>query len=224
MKAFVLLIALAISAAAQANELRGRVVAVSDGDTITVLDANQRQHKIRFNGIDAPESQQDFGQTAKRNLSHLIFGKDVAVTWSKIDRYGRIVGTVKSGGQDINLEQLRAGLAWYFRKYESDVPPANRRLYDAAEAEARRSKRGLWQQPNPTPPWDWRAQGGNSPPIVEIEDRPGPAGRIIGNKNSMIYHRSDCPDYAKVSEKNQVYFNNEAEAERAGYRKARNCP
>jgi len=90
---------------ARANELRGKVVSVSDGDTITVFDAKQEQHKVRLNGIDAPESSQDFGQVSKRNLSSLIFGKEVVVMWQKIDRYSRIVGNVSFDGKDINLEQ-----------------------------------------------------------------------------------------------------------------------
>lgn len=206
---------------AQFQELRGRVVSVSDGDTITVLDGERRQHKIRLNGIDAPESAQDFGQTSKKNLSGLIFDKEVVVSWSKVDRYGRIVGTVLIGGVSANLEQLKAGLAWYYRQYAGDVPAENRPLYEKAEIEARATRRGLWQQPNPQPPWEFRH--GTAAPASPSAS-PSPAGQIIGNRNSRIYHTPACPDYNKVSEKNRDYFSSEAEAERAGYRRARNCP
>ena len=128
---------------AHADELRGKVVSISDGDTVTVLDAKQKQYKVRLNGIDAPESSQDFGQVSKRNLFSLIFGKEVVVVWQKIDRYSRIVGNVSFDGKDINLEQLKAGLAWYFRQYERDVPADKRGAYAAAEAEARQARRGL---------------------------------------------------------------------------------
>lgn len=134
-------LALTISAAAQSFELRGKVVGLSDGDTITVLDGNQAQHKVRFNGIDAPESSQDFGQASKRNLSTLVFGKEVVVRWSKRDRYDRLIGNVSLDGKDINLEQLKAGLAWYFRQYERDVPADKRAPYAAAKAEARAARR-----------------------------------------------------------------------------------
>jgi endonuclease YncB( thermonuclease family) len=207
----------------QSNELRGRVVSVADGDTVTVLDNSNTQYKIRFNGIDAPESKQDFGQVSKRHLSDLVFGKDVTVRWSKKDKYGRIVGTVFVGGTNVNLEQLRAGLAWYYRQYASDVPQENRQAYERAEADARAAKIGLWQQPNPQPPWEFRHpdQASTNQPTQQTRQQ---SGKIIGNKNSQIYHLSNCPDYSKSAEKNRVYFESEAEAQRAGFRKARNCP
>jgi hypothetical protein len=176
---------------------------------------------VRMNGIDAPESSQDFGQASKRNLSALVFGKDVAVEWRKRDKYGRIIGTVLIGSTNANLEQLRAGLAWYYRQYAGDVPPENRPVYDRAEMEARQARRGLWQQANPTPPWEFRHPEQSTAPAQPTNQA---SGKIIGNRNSNIYHRADCPDFNKVSEKNRVYFETEAEAERAGYRKARNCP
>lgn len=218
---FVLALALLSSfASAQSNELRGRVV--SDGDIITVLDSSNTQHKIRRNGVDAPESKQDFGQVSKRNLSDLVFGKDVIVRWSKGDKYGRIIGTVMIGNTNANLEQLRAGLAWYYKDYERDVPPENRRSYAQAEDEARAVRRGLWQQPNPQPPWEFRHAG--ETPFPSTGSGMSATGRIIGNRNSQIYNLSNCPDYSKSAEKNRVYFDSEAEAQRAGFRKARNCP
>jgi endonuclease YncB( thermonuclease family) len=209
-----------LSSPASAQTVKGRVVGISDGDTITVLDASNQQHKIRLNGIDAPESSQGFGQASKRNLSNLIFGKEVTVSWRKIDRYGRIVGTVMIGSMNVNLEQLKAGLAWYFRKYASDVPPADRPIYDRAEQEARTARRGLWQQSNPTPPWEFRHP--DQVPTPSTYDSRS-SGQIIGNRNSHVYHRPDCPDYQKVSERNRIYFSTTAEAERAGFRVARNC-
>lgn len=77
-----------------ADTLAGNVVGVSDGDTITVLDSDKRQHKIRVAGIDAPEKNQPFGQRSKENLSRLVFAREVDVHWSKRDRYQRIVGKV----------------------------------------------------------------------------------------------------------------------------------
>lgn len=137
-------------ARASSPDLVGRVVKVADGDTITVLDASKTQHKIRLQGIDAPEKGQAFGRAAGRYLSGLVAGRDVKVQWSKKDRYGRILGTVYVDGREVNLEMLRAGMAWHYKKYDST--PA----YAQAETEARAAKRGLWQEKNPTEPEEFR--------------------------------------------------------------------
>lgn len=128
-------------AAAEASIIRGRVVGVSDGDTVTVLDAGRRQHKIRLLGVDAPEKDQDFGERSKQNLSDLVYFKDVAVEYKKQDGYGRTLGKVLVGGKSANLEQVRAGLAWFYRHYADDVPKADRAALDEAEREARQSKK-----------------------------------------------------------------------------------
>ena len=102
-----LLAALACTAAT----IEGRVVGVADGDTITVLDANAVQHKIRLAGIDAPEKKQPFGQRSKQSLSDLVFDKAVTVETNKRDKYRREVGKVLVGGVDANLEQVKRGMA-----------------------------------------------------------------------------------------------------------------
>lgn len=133
-----------------ARVIVGRVVGVHDGDTITVLDAGKRQHKIRLAQIDAPERRQAFGERSRQSLADLVFGKEVEVV--AIDRYGREVGKVQIAGLDANLEQVRRGMAWVYRKYAND--PA----YFSAEIKARKAKRGLWAQPDPTPPWQFRRE------------------------------------------------------------------
>lgn len=214
---------------AQTQVLRGRVVGVADGDTITVLDASRVQHHIRLNGIDAPETAQPFAARAKQHLSDLVFGKDVTVVWTKRDRYDRIVGTVLVGTTSANLAQLMAGFAWYYRDYAEDVAAENRPLYEAAEAEARAARLGLWSDAAPQAPWIVRGERAAAPltprPLVSQPPAPTPStrGRIIGNRNSGIYHAPGCPNYNDVAERNRVYFNTEAEAQRAGFRKARNC-
>lgn len=95
---------------AQAEIFTGRVVGVTDGDTITILDADNTQYKVRLTGIDAPERKQAFGNMAKQHLASLIFGKTVTVEWFKHDRYKRILGKVLVDGRDANLEQIRAEL------------------------------------------------------------------------------------------------------------------
>ena len=141
---------------AQADTLSGRVVAVHDGDTITVLDTNRTQHKIRLAGIDAPELGQAFGNPSKQNLSNWVYNRQVIVDWKKRDRYGRTVGVVLVDDHDVNLEQIRAGLAWWYRQYAKEQTPDDRLLYERAENEARAAKRGLWVDANSVPPWKWR--------------------------------------------------------------------
>lgn len=149
-------LASAASANPPAEELRGKVIAVQDGDTVTLLDEANQQHKIRVNGIDAPEMGQDFGEASKQHLANLCFGQEVTVIWSKRDKYNRIIGTVINGTTDAGLVQLRDGFAWYYKEYSSDVPPVERVLYANAEAGARAQLRGLWRQPGAKPPWEFR--------------------------------------------------------------------
>jgi endonuclease YncB( thermonuclease family) len=136
----------------------GRVLAIADGDTITVLDSANTQHRIRLEGIDAPESHQAFGEQSRLSLSEMIFGKDVSVTYQKIDQYGRLVGKITLDGKDINLEQVKAGMAWHYKFYEAEQTAEDRELYARAEAEARAARRGLWQDPNPIEPYQFRKE------------------------------------------------------------------
>ena len=139
-----------------AETLTGRVVRVTDGDTIVVLDTDKVQHKIRLQGIDAPERRQAFGTKSKEHLSDLVAGKTVEVDYSKYDRYGRVLGIVMVNGEDANLEQIEAGMAWHYKKYQREQSPSDRVKYSDAELEARRHKVGLWRDPNAIPPWDYR--------------------------------------------------------------------
>jgi endonuclease YncB( thermonuclease family) len=220
-KAALLATLLSLSATAQPQTITGKVVGVSDGDTITVLDGQKRQHKVRLNGIDAPESSQDFGSRAKQSLSDLVFGKTVTITSRKKDKYGRTLGTVTLDGKDINEEQINRGMAWFYRAYQAELPANVAAVYGLAETRARQEKRGLWADAVPTPPWDFRRGKTAKAPGVKP---PATIWPIIGNRNSKIYHLPNCPDYSKVSERNRVSFKTEAEAQAAGYRKARNCP
>ena len=206
-------------AASSERVIEGKVVRVSDGDTITVLDRENNQHKIRFQGIDAPESKQAYGQAAKENLSRMIFGKEVKVVWSKMDKYGRVVGKILLDGRDINIEQIKAGYAWHYKSYAREQPPEDRLSYAAAEQEARAGKRGLWQDPDPTPPGEFRVEAKS-----ERWGEAPPEGTIIGNKNNKNYHRPDCPGYKSMAESSRVFFKSVEEAEAAGFKRAGNCP
>lgn len=157
MRPFLLIAALLLPLQASADTLTGHVVGVTDGDTITLLDASKTQHKIRVAGIDAPEKKQPFGQRSKESLSTLAYDKDLSIEWTKKDRYGRIVGKlIDHQGRDLNLEQVRTGMAWHYKKYDKEQSPEDRRLYAAAEDAARGKRIGLWSDANPEAPWDYR--------------------------------------------------------------------
>jgi endonuclease YncB( thermonuclease family) len=136
--------------------LRGRVVRIADGDTITLLDSLNAQHRIRLQGIDAPESHQDFGAQSKKSLSDMIFDKQVAAVCDKTDQYGRQVCKIMLDDKDINLEQVKAGMAWHYKEYEREQSADDRELYAHAEDEARRARRGLWVNANPVEPSEFR--------------------------------------------------------------------
>jgi len=144
------------SAAAQASLLEGRVVGVADGDTITILDNTNTQFKIRLAGIDAPEKKQPFGNVSKKSLSDMVYGKQVTIDWNKQDRYGRMVGKVLIDGVDANLEQVKRGFAWFYKKYQNELSLQDRLDYLHAQEAAEISKVGLWFDKKPIAPWDFR--------------------------------------------------------------------
>ncbi len=137
---------------ATAEEQIGRVVAVTDGDTLTMLDGRKQQIKVRLAEIDTPESAQPYGTRAKQELSRLVHGKTVTVKVQDIDRYGRTVGRVYVGELDVNAEMVKLGAAWVYRKYASDQS-----LY-ALEKQAKQKRAGIWNLPEAEqiPPWEWR--------------------------------------------------------------------
>lgn len=149
-------LATAAVAPAYAEQWRGRVVGIADGDTLTLLDAARRQHRIRLDGIDAPERTQPFGQRARQSLAALAHGRDAVADCPKTDRYGRAVCRVTVDGTDVGLEQVRRGLAWHYVRYAPEQSPQARAEYAHAEQYARAGRAGLWSGRDPTPPWDFR--------------------------------------------------------------------
>ena len=163
------LLLLAIAMPAAAATFSARVVGVLDGDTIDVLDATNTQHRIRLMGIDAPEKAQPFGQSSKKSLSDLVYGKTVNIEWEHLDIYGkRIIGKVlapvancpQCAPTDANLQQVESGMAWWYADFQREQSPVDRVLYGTAMQKARAAEVGLWSQPNPTPPWQWRKHPG----------------------------------------------------------------
>lgn len=149
-------LALLLGLPCHAGTVVGRVVAVADGNTITVLDARKVQHRIRVAGIDAPEKFQAFGQRSKDSLSALVFRQEVTVLTGKRDPNGREVGKVLVGRVDAGLEQIRGGFAWHYKASGSEQTAEDRRAYAAAEAQARLERAGLWRDAHPIPPWEFR--------------------------------------------------------------------
>jgi endonuclease YncB( thermonuclease family) len=134
----------------------GRCVGVIDGDTIRVLTTGQELLKVRVAFIDCPEARQPFGTRAKQAMSRLVFGKDVELRPHTIDRYGRLVAMVYVDGIDAGFELLTAGLAWPFDRYLAQAPAEVQASYSAAVGRARDQRVGLWVDPEPIAPWQWR--------------------------------------------------------------------
>lgn len=153
LKMLPLLLALTLPAACASQEsFTAKVVAIHDGDTISVLRDGQKQVRLRLSGIDCPELHQDFGRRARQLTGQLTFGRIVTVTVVDRDRYERLVARVAADGEDVSLALLRAGMAWHDTKHSDDGSLAE------AERQARAARIGLWSQPNPVPPWTWRAR------------------------------------------------------------------
>lgn len=131
-------------------DLSGVVVSVLDGDTVDVL-ADRRPVRVRLAEIDAPEKAQAFGTRSRQALAAAVFQQPVTVRTNGLDRYGRTIGTLLVDGHSINRMMVEQGMAWAYRQYLVD-----RSLLDV-EAAARSGRVGLWVDPNPTEPWEWRA-------------------------------------------------------------------
>lgn len=220
----------ALTSLTRADVIQGKVVGIADGDTITVLDASKSQHRIRLQGNDAPRAARP-SAPAQQHLSDLVFNKEVSVAWEKRDRYGRVLGKVLAGGRDACLAQVRAGMAWHYKHYQGEQSPEDRRLYAEAERDAREARRGLWTDPDPTPPWDFRRGGRGSArpsPAEAVAGRPradqtpdtgqgSPEARVWVNTNSGVYHRPGTRWYGKTKE---GAFMTQREAREKGFRPA----
>ena len=134
-------------------EIPATVVGITDGDTVRVRigdEGNYREEKVRLDQVDAPERGQPFGEKSRQYLAGLVHGRTLTLDYSSRDRYGRLVGTLLIDGKSMNAEMVRAGFAWVYRRYMKDE---NLLLLEAA---ARENERGLWADPHPVPPWQWR--------------------------------------------------------------------
>lgn len=139
-----------------ANVLNASTVRVIDGDTIEVILGDAPSERIRFMGIDTPESNQPFGSKSTTNLQKCVNAGNVTVSWNKKDRYDRIVGKVIADGIDCNLKQVADGYAWHYKQYQSEQSESDRISYANADIVARSENKGLWSGDCIIAPWDWR--------------------------------------------------------------------
>lgn len=150
-KIIVLILSFLMMMMSFAMNIKGKVIKIADGDTITIQTLNNERIKVRLYGIDAPEKKQDYGIKSLDVLKELSYGKTVDVEVKEKDRYGRTVGIVFLNGEEINLKMIETGNAWHYKKYAKEK--AN---YSNAEAEARKSKLGLWNSDKQISPWEYR--------------------------------------------------------------------
>jgi endonuclease YncB( thermonuclease family) len=153
----------AAAGAAAGSVVQARSVRVQDGDSFVARLDDGRRMTIRLSGIDAPEQAQPFAGVSRRNLLRLLGDRALEVRVAKYDQYGRAVAQVfvpaEDGPVDVGLQQLQAGLAWFYDRYRNDLPASSREPYAVVAEAARRAARGLWQAPQAQPPWEFRRRG-----------------------------------------------------------------
>jgi endonuclease YncB( thermonuclease family) len=195
MKNLILALALLTPLSVFSAEWTGTVVGISDGDTLTVLNENKRQIKIRLAEIDAPESKQAFGQKSKQSLSDLCFKKTAVVDDRGKDRYKRTLGRITCDGVDANAEQVKRGMAWSYKQYLTDGMIAD--LEDASRA----SKTGLWADENPTPPWEFRHGGKTAKAAKKLSVK-----KVSTSSEFECGSKSRCGDMSSCAEA-EFYLN-----------------
>jgi endonuclease YncB( thermonuclease family) len=206
-----------VSRSGAVETLSGRCVAVLDGDSIRVLHGRDTV-EVRLEGIDAPEHRQEFAERAKKTLSDLVYDRKVEVSGSTTDNFGRRLGRVFVGGLDVNLEMVRRGLAWHYKRYSSDPALAD------AETAARARRAGLWVDPAPVPPWSYRRAAPAPSPSVDqmpIGGADAAPTEVHGNTGSRVFHSSSCPNF-RCRNCTARFVNAEA-AQAAGYHPAGCC-
>jgi endonuclease YncB( thermonuclease family) len=206
---------------------KGQVQKVSDGDTITVLTTDYERIKVRFYGIDAPEKSQAFGPQAAAALAAMVEGKEVEIEVIDIDRYSRLVGLVRVDGRLVNQSMVASGHAWVYDQYcRLDAVCAS---LHKAQSEAQAVRKGLWSDPSPTAPWQFRrgdrseTAPGTSKPSASDSSASSEkiSGQRHGNRNSKVVHNSSCVHF---NCKNcTIIFSNRQQAIDAGFKACSLC-
>ncbi len=210
------------------NKFSAKVVSITDGDTVDALDSGGLTHAVRLAGIDAPEHGQPFGTESTQHLTDLISGKTVALECENERSYGRLICKILlTNGEDVCLDQLKAGMAWHYKQYQDEQSPSDREAYAAAECTAMKAKTGLWNEPHPLQPQDFR-HATNSPLLFDAngcrKSSEPTSGPVVGNARTHIFEWPACPYYSAISPDNEVPFPSPQAAEAADYRPAHNCP
>jgi endonuclease YncB( thermonuclease family) len=206
-----------------------KVIGITDGDTIHVLDSTSGEYVIRLQGIDAPEHNQAFGNRSGQNLGAVVFGKTVRLECLKEESYNhRICKVLLPEGEDVCLDQVKAGLAWHYKQFQYEQSREDRDEYAKAEDAARAAHLGLWSDPSPIPPWTFRHGGGSRLCFDNADHRlacnANYRGPVRGNRRTHIYQWPGCPYYEAISPRNRLQFASAQEAEDLGYRPAHDCP
>ena len=187
-----LIAACAAASAASLSGLHGKVIEVQSGDLLTVQVGTNRQAKVRIKGIDAPEQEQPWSAAAAQHLRELALGRDVTVEYTGVAHDGLIIGYVYLGDADLGMQMIRDGVAWSVKDGGvTTVGQDKLAMYEECEQLARKERRGIWQDEQPTPPWAWRAPKASTQttpaavPMQQVsapEQRPQPA-RALRNEN-----------------------------------------
>lgn len=139
------------SPARRPQTLTGRVTRVTDGDTFHLRDGAENSYIVRLYGIDAPESAQPYGDQARRALTRAVMGRTVTLTVRDVDRYERLVAEVEYAGEQVNRSLVQNGWAWWYEDFARQDAALRQ-----AQSTARQEGVGLWAEPDPEPPWEWR--------------------------------------------------------------------
>jgi micrococcal nuclease len=192
--------------AADSPNPTARVIKIFDGDSFLVAQGSLKV-EVRLWGIDAPEKGQPYGDQARQLLSNLAYQKNVTLIIHTQDQYNRQVAEViLPDGRNLNEEILRAGLAWWYQHYAPD-----QKQFQSLEAAARQQKLGLWADPKPTPPWDWRSKN-------ETATADPSTGGFCASRSSQVYHPCSCETVTTIAPANLIRFKTEEEAQKSGRR------
>ncbi len=205
-----------------AVELSGKVTDVTEGDTLTLETSPGEFFKVRLKEVDAPEASQTFGRQARQWVEELVLGKNVAVKYETVDRYGRTIGEViLPDGRSLNRELVRLGFAWHYRVHY----PVDASLREL-EYQAWKQKAGLWVDPSALPPWEFRRGNGSRPeppgnPAEMDYDHIFDYG-LLGDPETKLFLWPDCRNYPHNSQR-FVVFGSEQEAKTSGFSMSPHC-
>jgi endonuclease YncB( thermonuclease family) len=199
--------------AALGSSFSGRVVSVADGDTLDVMTKDNRRVRIRLEGIDSPERGEPFSNVARNFTRGLAFDKTVQVKVHDVDRYGRLVARVTSGGKDVSVELVTAGLARHYTVFSFD------KKLEAAQREAQQARRGMWV--NGVPSRSTTRESAAASNTRQVLSPPNADGPFVANVRSRVYHANTCRNAGCKNCTRQ--FRTQADAKAAGFRPAGDC-